>query len=47
MPTNSDGQWFAVDAGYFGITPADYEIYIPGPVPNDANANGTRLRGGQ
>ena len=43
-PTNSDGQWFAVDAGYFGITPADYELYIPGPVPNTANPYRPRRR---
>jgi hypothetical protein len=45
IPTNSDGQWFAIDAGYHGITPADYELYVPGPLPNDANANGSGLRG--
>jgi Immunoglobulin I-set domain len=45
IPTNSDGQWFAIDAGSGGTTPADYEVYIPGPVPNNANANGSGLRG--
>jgi hypothetical protein len=45
IPTNSDGQWFAIDAASGGITPADYEVYIPGPVPNNANANGAGLRG--
>jgi hypothetical protein len=45
IPTNSDGQWFAIDAGSGGTTPADYEVYIPGPVPNNANANGTGLKG--
>jgi len=38
-PTNSDGVWFAVDEGSGSTTPADYESYVPGPVPN--NANGT------
>jgi hypothetical protein len=38
-PTNSDGVWCAVDASSGSITPADYESYVPGPVPN--NANGT------
>jgi len=38
-PTNSDGVWFAVDASSGSITPADYESYTPGPLPN--NANGT------
>ena len=38
-PTNSDGVWFAVDASSGSITPADYESYVPGPLPN--NANGT------
>jgi len=36
-PTNSDGVWFAVDASSGSITPADYESYVPGPVPNNAN----------
>jgi hypothetical protein len=38
-PTNSDGVWIAVDASSGSITPADYESYVPGPLPN--NANGT------
>jgi hypothetical protein len=39
IPTNSDGVWFAVDAGYGGITPADLESYTPGPCPNNANVS--------
>jgi hypothetical protein len=36
-PTNSDGQWFAIDAGAGGITPADFDAITPPPVPNNAN----------
>jgi hypothetical protein len=45
IPTNSDGQWFAIDAGAGGITPADYEVYIAPPQPNNANANGNGMFG--
>ena len=45
IPTNSDGQWFAVDAGAGGITPADVEGYLALPLPNNANANGNGLFG--
>ena len=41
IPTNSDGQWFAIDSGAGGITPADFDCMTPGPVPNNANAGGT------
>lgn len=41
IPTNSDGQWFAIDAGAGGITPADFDCMTPGPVPNNANSGGT------
>jgi hypothetical protein len=40
IPTNSDGQWFAIDAGSGGITPADFDCMTPGPVPNNANSGG-------
>ena len=40
FPTNSDGAWFAVDSGSQGITPADFELYLPGPVPNNGNPYG-------
>jgi hypothetical protein len=40
FPTNSDGQWFAIDAGSGGITPADFDAMTPGPLPNNANSGG-------
>lgn len=36
-PTNSSGQWFTVDAGNGSTTPADFEVYLPPPLPNNAN----------
>ena len=35
--TNHDGQWFSVDAGYGGITPADFDAFVAAPVPNPAS----------
>lgn len=43
-PTNVDGVWFAVDAGAGSTTPADFESYVPGPVPNSA-ASAAQLPG--
>ncbi|PYI84009.1 MAG: hypothetical protein DME26_13880, partial [Verrucomicrobia bacterium] len=36
-PTNSDGIWFAIDAGSGGITPADFDAIRPPALPNNAN----------
>jgi hypothetical protein len=33
-PTNSDGQWFAIDAGSGSITPADFDAFVPEGLPN-------------
>ena len=32
--TNSDGVWFAIDAGDNSATPADFDAFTPGPLPN-------------
>lgn len=33
-PTNSDGVWFAIDAGAGSITPADFDVFTPPALPN-------------
>jgi hypothetical protein len=33
-PTNSDGVWFAIDAGYGSITPADFDAFTSPALPN-------------
>ena len=49
--TNSDGIWFAIDAGDNSITPADFDGFLPGGLPNvgvtgDAvSQNGRNLSG--
>jgi len=32
-PTNVDGVWFAIDAGYGDITPADFDAFTPPALP--------------
>ena len=32
--TNADGVWFAIDAGYNSLTPADFDAFLPAALPN-------------
>ena len=38
-PTNSDGEWFAFNAGWGSISPADFDGFTPGPLPNSGVVN--------
>jgi hypothetical protein len=37
-PTNSDGVWCSLDAGYGAITPADFDLFTPPAIPNNHGA---------
>jgi len=36
-PTNSDGAWCAIDAGWNAITPADFDMFVSPAIPNHQN----------
>lgn len=38
-PTNADGVWFAIDAGYGSITPADFDAFTSPALPNTGIGN--------
>jgi len=38
-PTNADGVWFALDAGYGSITPADYDAFTSPALPNSGTSD--------
>src|SRR6185503_18903487 len=47
FPTNVDGIWCCIDAGYGAITPADFDLFTSPAIPNSHAAINTGVGGRQ